>query len=195
MTKTGAVPDAGRSSARARSAASRRTIDTARRDARAADLRAGGWTWSQVAADLGVSRQHAARMAKRCLRDAAIPAAEAMLATEDARLDYAEAKLRWNVENPGPIVSGGKEIAGTTDVDRSTWAADALRRVFESRRKLHGWDAPTQRYVTISDARMNAEIERTLAELGIQQPAPAAIDNVVEAVWTEESDASGLTSP
>lgn len=133
-----------------RSRAGMRTVDQAARDNRAASLRASGMTWNAVAAELGVTGPTALRMARRCIRDAALVPAEDMLSVEDAKLDFLEAKLTEAILHPGPIVSAGRELPGSIDMDRRTRAADALRRVHESRRKLHGWDAPARRHVTMS---------------------------------------------
>ena len=123
-------------------------------------------TWGQVAAEMSVDRSTARRMAARCLRDAALPAATGMVEREAGILAEARDRLVWTMNNPGPKVSAGREIPGTTDGDVISRAADALRRNSESVRKLYGLDQPVRTQVELkTEDDVNNTLKAVMAQI------------------------------
>lgn len=144
-------------------------LGTAQRDAKCAEMRAQGMSWGQIGAALGIDRRSAARGAKRCLARVSEPAALAMRETETGLLMEAREHLLAAMRDPGPLVTGGREIPGTVDQDRRTRAADALKRNSESLRKLYGIDAPVKTQHEIrSETQLDIQIKGLMAQLVYQ---------------------------
>lgn len=124
-----------------------RTPETAERDARAAQLRADGWTLQQIADELGYADRSTARQAiQRALREIVQGPAEALIQQEAARLDslYEEALDVLNRDHV--MVSHGRIVTDDNgqplpDPGPKLAAIDRLVKVRESYRRLFGLDA------------------------------------------------------
>ncbi|MFE2311661.1 hypothetical protein ACFXC8_00420 [Streptomyces sp. NPDC059441] len=143
-----------------------RTPAGAARDAKAAQLRADGWTLTAIAEELGYyDRSTARRAILGALREVVRGPAENLVATEAARLDalYEEALevlLRDHVtvshgkvikdDDGNPLIDDGPKLA----------AIDRLVKVRESYRKLLGLDAPSR--VSVDAQQLGDEISALL---------------------------------
>lgn len=143
-----------------------RTPDSARRDARAAELRAQNWTLQAIADELGYYDASAARKAIRSALSAIVrEPAQRLIAQEAERLDslYEEALevlLRDHVtvshgkvikdDDGNPLLDDGPKLA----------AIDRLVKVRESYRKLLGLDAPSR--VSVDAQQLGDEINALL---------------------------------
>lgn len=148
-----------------------RSVDTAQRDARAAELRRDGANYQEIADRLGFSDRSRARQAvERALAaTVAEPAAE-LRALELARLDemwrhaWAVLKREHVAHSNGRVVHlDGKPLVDDGPVLN---AIDRLLRIQERRAKLLGLDAPT-RVESITIDQIESEISRLSAELGV----------------------------
>jgi hypothetical protein len=124
-----------------------RTIHTVQRDADAAELRANGLTYQQIADELGYCHKREAwRAVERAKADVIREPAERLIAVEAALLDglyvsalevlerdhYAHANGRIVKDDAGaPLLDDGPKLAAIRE----------LRQIRESFRKLHGLDA------------------------------------------------------
>jgi AraC-like DNA-binding protein len=124
-----------------------RTPETAERDARAAQLRAEGWTLQQIADELGYTDKSNARQAiQRALREIVQGPAEALIRQEAARLDSLYEEALDVLHRDHVMVSHGRIV---TDDDGNPLpddgpklaAIDRLVKVRESYRRLFGLDA------------------------------------------------------
>jgi hypothetical protein len=151
-----------------------RTEETAERDAEAARLRSRGWSYQQIADELGYAHHSNARKAvKRALEAIVAEPAEDLRQIELGRLDamwqIALAVLeRYHVtvSNGRLITIGGKPLEDDGPV---LAALDRLLKIQERRARLLGLDAPARTHVTVTDS-MEAEIERLVAQLADNQP-------------------------
>lgn len=152
-----------------------RTPQSARRDAAAADLKANGRTYQQIADELGYAdRGEAWRGVKRALVDIVREPAERLIQTEAAELDtlYVEAieilgRNHITVSN-GRIITmadeTGREIPLPDDGPKLV-ALNTAVKIRESYRKLYGLDAPSR--VSVEAETLGREISRLLdAALG-----------------------------
>lgn len=87
-----------------------RTIDSAHRDARAAELHAQNWTYQAIADELGIDRSNAIRAVQRAARAVLQGPAEEVLKLHTSRLEYAYAKAIEIAEADHVVVSHGKVI-------------------------------------------------------------------------------------
>jgi hypothetical protein len=143
-----------------------RTLESAARDAQAAQLRAEGWTLTAIAEELGYYDKSTARKAIRgVLREIVRGPAEKLIAHEAERLDtlYEEALevlLRDHVTvSHGRVITGddGKPLL---DDGPKLAAIDRLVKVRESYRKLLGLDAPSR--VSVDAQQLGDEISALL---------------------------------
>lgn len=171
-----------------------RTIDTARKDAHMAELRAQGLNYREIALamDTAVSTVH--RSVQRAIRDVPVEAVGDLRQIHGDQLDADYAKLNYLDEIAAEIltrnhyiVSEGHLVKGpdkTALVDSKPILdalnslranAEARRKNRESHRKLFGVDAPTRTEVTVltpgivetAIMQLEAEIaERANAESG-----------------------------
>ncbi|MFD5814404.1 hypothetical protein [Streptomyces sp. NPDC127038] len=171
-----------------------RTPDHARRDAAAADLRAKGRTYQQIADELGYSdRGEAHHAVRRAINDIAREPAEAAihfelerLDAELGRLEQLETAAREVLERHHVTVSAGGQIVHHQGepllddapvlqaIDRLLKIEDSRRRNGESRRKLLGLDAPSR--VSIEAEQLGREIGRLL-DAALDDPGEAAGDD------------------
>jgi len=160
-----------------------RTPETAARDARAAELRAKGWTYREIANELGYAQRRSVYEAvQRVLKEVIKEPAEAVLHFElerlDAelvRLDTLEAAARKVLTSRHIMVNNGRVILhpGTDEpmeddapvlqaIDRLVKIEDARRRNGERRAKLTGIEAAVKVDATVHEVSQE-DIE--LAEL------------------------------
>lgn len=98
-----------------------RAITTAERDGEAARLKAEGWTYKEIAEQLGyASKGSACRAVQRALKAAVVPAAGALRLREFARLE-----LLWESLEPGIEAGDVKAITEARKISES------LRRLFD----------------------------------------------------------------
>ena len=137
-----------------------RSMDTVRRDARAAELRAEGLTYKEIAAELGINKGDAWRAVQNAKADVARPAVTKLIAAESGQLDDLYVMALEIIERNHVVVSHGKVV---TMADPETGREEPLAddgprlqaiqtalRVRESYRKLHGLDA--EQKVNVSGA-------------------------------------------
>jgi hypothetical protein len=163
-----------------------RSMETAQRDAAAADLRTKGRTYQQIADELGWNDKSDARKAVlRALRDVVREPGEAVLHFElerlDAelgRLDALEAKVRAVLEARHITVSNGKVIVHPETnepmeddapvlqaADRLLKIEEARRRNGERRAKLTGIEAAVKVDATVHEVtKQDIELQEMLRE-------------------------------
>lgn len=151
------------------------TIETAERDAEAAQLRARGVGYREIAERLGFEDHSGAyRAVQRALvRTVAEPAAE-VRAVQVAQLDMLTQQALVVLEREHITIQQGRVVLleGEDGVSRPVQddgpvlaAIDRLLKIQERRAKLLGLDAPARHEVVTLDA-IDAEIDRLSAELG-----------------------------
>ena len=149
-----------------------RTVNTAERDAEAARLRARGYSYQQIADELGWSSKGDAHHAvKRVLADTVKEAGDEVRALELARLDGLHRAAMDVLEREHVTVSNGRVVAlnetPLPDDGPVLAAIDRLLKIQERRARLLGLDAPTKQAISISPERA-AAIEQLAEELGEQ---------------------------
>lgn len=150
-----------------------RTIEDADRDQQAARLRAMGYTFERIAAEVGYdSRATAYAAVQRVLRETVREAGDELRTLELERLDAMQAAAVEVLERRHVTVSNGKVIqlgGEPLEDDGPVLAAiDRMIRIQERRARLLGLDAPVRANLTVTDemtARVKALAEE-LAELG-----------------------------
>jgi DNA-binding transcriptional MerR regulator len=126
------------------------TPESAERDARAADLRAEGWTLQQIADHLGYQDRTAVRRGIQQALKAIVKApAEKLLQQEATRLDSLYEEALEILQRDHVMVSHGRVVYGDDgqplrDDGPKLQAIDRLVKVRESYRKLLGLDQPTK---------------------------------------------------
>lgn len=148
-----------------------RTPETARRDARAAELRAQGWTFQAIADELGfASKSRAQDASRRALRDIVAEPGKALVELEVTRLESLYDDVLDIFQRDHVLVSHGQIIRDDdgnpiVDDEMKLKAFDRLLRGRESFRKLLGLDAPNR--VSVEAEQLGREIGRLLdATLG-----------------------------
>jgi hypothetical protein len=127
-----------------------RTVETAHRDARAAELLAAGWTYKRIAEELGYSCHSSAIDAcRRAVRDIVQGPAEKLLALHIDRLEILYAAALEVLEGEHVVVSHGQIIRGDdgqplSDSGPKLAAIREARASLESFRKLTGLDQPAK---------------------------------------------------
>ncbi|MFC9821387.1 hypothetical protein ACFWG6_30905 [Streptomyces erythrochromogenes] len=123
------------------------TDDAVARDARAAELRAQGWTYQAIADELGYyDKSHAWRQLQNARKRILKPALEQLIATEMQQLDELYVAALEILEREHVAISQGKIMKdddGTPILDDGPRLAAIreMRMIRESFRKLHGLDA------------------------------------------------------
>lgn len=165
-----------------------KSLETAKRDAEAAQLRAEGKTYDQIAEALGFSDRSLARRAvERALAATVREPADELRQLELIRLDalWVEAVKVMTTEhitvNNGRVI----EVDGVPlkDDGPTLSAIDRLLKIMERRAKLVGLDSATKVEVLSVDA-LDREIERLTAELGASETGEAT---AAEGTQTAES--------
>lgn len=139
-----------------------RTLEGATRDARAVELRSQGWTYRQIAEELGYSSHKTVIAAcRRAIRDITKGPAEKLIALHMERLETLYEAALEVAEREHVVVSHGKIIRdddGTplTDSGPKLAALREARATLESFRKLTGIDAPSR--VSIDAQQLGDEI-------------------------------------
>lgn len=118
-----------------------RSVAAADRRIRAVELRIGGSTYKEIGEALGVSHNQAHKDVMAALKERSeqlIGKAAELTALEDAKLDELDADLariqrRGNGNDEEPLTP--MQVAGVID---------QRRKVSESKRRLHGLDAPAK---------------------------------------------------
>jgi hypothetical protein len=125
-----------------------RTPEMARRDARAAELRAEGLSYQQIADELGTDKGNAWQAVRRALRDIAEKPAQAVRDLELRRLDAMYEAVMEVLERRHVTVSHGKVIDhdGEPLIDDGPvlQAVDRLLKIQARRAALLGLDAETK---------------------------------------------------
>lgn len=127
-----------------------RTLETAARDAQAAELYAQGLTYRQIAAELGYeSHTSVVGACQRAVRDVVKSAGEQVLKVHIDRLEYLFAKAVEIAETDHVVVSHGRVVTDTDgqplkDPGPTLAAIREARASLESFRKLTGLDQPTK---------------------------------------------------
>jgi hypothetical protein len=178
----------------------RRDLGTVERDQRAAQLASKGWTYSEIAAELGyANRSVAYRAAQRCMYETAVEDGT----TEQLRRQQVEElrQLRqrmWAVlDNPPPAISRtGKIVVDdegnpVPDAAAVVAAAAVVLRANERVSRLRGTEAP-KRTVTMTGNASVSEIRAAMATWD-----PASIRAALEEAAAElaEKDAEAARRP
>lgn len=127
-----------------------RIPETAARDAKAAELRAQGWTFQQIAEELGYCDRSTARLAiRRALTDIVKGPAEKLLAIHMERLETLYEAALEVLEADHVVVSHGRIVTGEDgqplkDNGPKLAAIREARASLESFRKLTGLDQPAK---------------------------------------------------
>lgn len=142
------------------------TVETAERQAKAAELRSRGWTYRKIAEELNINVHQAHDDVKAAMRAIVEKPAKDVLAMELARLDSElerlnalEESVQRVLERKHFTISHGKIIYLGEDpleddapilqaVDRLVRIEESRRKNGESRRRLLGLDAPVKAQVT-----------------------------------------------
>ncbi len=144
----------------------KRSIVTAERDGRAAHLRAQGWTYGRIGAELNVNTGSAYAMVARAIARAPAEGANELRAIESERLTAVIAKAWEIVHADHPYVSAGRLLTGVQDAGPVLAALNLIRTTSESLRKLYGLDAPARQVITvITEDAVDAELRRLETEL------------------------------
>ena len=139
-----------------------RSIETVRRDATAAELRADGLTYQQIADQLGMSdRGEAWRAVQKAKADVAREPVAKLIQTEAAQLDSLYVAALEVLERDHVMVSHGRIVKGDDgqpllDDGPKLAAVRELRALRESYRRLFGVDAPSR--VSVDAQQLGAEI-------------------------------------
>lgn len=157
---------------------------TAELDGKAAALRVQGFTFAEIAAEMGCAVSTANDRVKRAMAAVRVASAAELVRTEDERLD-ALWKVAWREAFRNHLmVSHGKVVHITNDAGQSVpvidhgpklQALNTLLRISERRAKLHGLDAPVRHRVdVVTEDAIDAEIRRLEEEIARQdESAPA----------------------
>lgn len=142
-----------------------RSLDTARRDARAAELRAQGHTYQQIADALGVTKRSAIDACRRAVREAVDGAGKNLVTLEVTRLEAMYDEVLDILQRDHYVVSYGQIVHDDTgaplhDDEMKLKAIDRALRTRESFRKLLGLDAPSR--VSVEAEQLGREIGRLL---------------------------------
>lgn len=146
------------------------TIETARRDAHCAELRAQGLSYRKIAErfDLAVSTVYEA--VQRAIAAVPIEAVNELRAIECQRLDAIIAKAWDIVAADHPFISFGKVIMVADEVVQDAApvisALNLIRTTSESKRRLLGLDAPSRQTITvITEDAVDAELRAIESEM------------------------------
>jgi AraC-like DNA-binding protein len=155
-----------------------RTPETAARDARAAELRAEGWTLKQIADELGYSdKTNAQRGIRRTLKEIVQGPAEKLLQLETERLESLYEEALKVLERDHATVSHGKIIKDDDgnpilDDGPKLAAIDRCVKIRESYRRLHGLDKPVKVDATVTEiTQEDVALQELVAEMRAKNAA------------------------
>ncbi|MDQ0758707.1 hypothetical protein [Streptomyces canus] len=169
-------PNASRRREHGRNGRFTRTLARVRRDAQAAELRAEGHTYKQIADELGYyDKKEAWTAVRRAIADVARPAVTKLISTESAELDTLYAEALAVLQRDHVTVSHGKVIMWLNpetqeeepllDDGPKMQAIQLALRVRESYRKLHGLDQPAKIDATVHEVtQQDLELQEMLRE-------------------------------
>lgn len=145
-----------------------RDVDTAARDAEACRLRARGYTYDEIAAELGMSSKSRAYDAvQRALVDTVREPADEVRQLELIRLDEMHQAARAVMEATHYVVDKGQVVewngAPLIDDGPVLAAIDRMLRVQERRARLLGLDSPQR--VSIDAQQIGDDIRDLIAAL------------------------------
>jgi hypothetical protein len=164
-----------------------RSMATVRRDAKAAELRADGLTYEQIATELGWADKSDARKAVfRARADVARPAITRLIQTESEELDALYTEACAILQRNHITVSHGKIITWLNpetqqeepllDDGPKMQAIQTALRVRESYRKLHGLDQPAKVDATIHEVtQQDLELQELIREAQAKNAAEEAL--------------------
>ncbi|MEI5100310.1 hypothetical protein RB200_19505 [Streptomyces sp. PmtG] len=143
-----------------------RTIETARRDAQAAELRAHGLTYRQIGQELGIDQHSAVDACRRAVREAVDGAGKNLINLEVVRLEAMYDEVLDILHREHYVVSHGQIVRDDTgaplrDDEMKLKAVDRALRTRESFRRLLGLDAPSR--VSVDAEKLGREITRLLS--------------------------------
>lgn len=120
-------------------------LEIAQRRAKVIELVGQSRTYRQIAKELGISIGTVTSDFHEALKEIPRASVEDLREQEDQRLQWLLEKTLEMLENPvNPQTSGdGKSILGI-QITNPAQAMAELRKISESRRKLHGLDAPVE---------------------------------------------------
>lgn len=134
-------------------------METVERDAKAATLRRDGWTWREIARELGFADEAGAyNSAKRAMSRIPLEGAADLRRMENERLDDMERRAREVLERRHFRIANGQIVRLWTDGDVGSvpsgeWLEDdapvlaavqALLKIQQRRASLNGLDAPVK---------------------------------------------------
>ncbi|MFD3917131.1 hypothetical protein [Streptomyces sp. NPDC058603] len=143
-----------------------RSIESVRRDAAAAELRAGGLKYHEIAAELGYcDKGEAWRGVQKAKADVAREPVARLIQTEAAQLDELYVAALEVLERDHVMVSHGRIVTDEEgrpllDDGPKLNAIRELRGIRESYRKLFGTDAPSR--VSVDAQQLGDEIAALL---------------------------------
>jgi len=124
---------------------SQRRLEAFERGCQALELRKQGLSYTEIGAQLGLTKTGAYKSIMRALKRTMQEPADELRQIEGARLDTAQSAI-WDKVKGGDVL-----------------AIDRFVRISERRSKLFGLDAPTRTNIRLEE--VDAEIERQLALL------------------------------
>jgi DNA-binding Lrp family transcriptional regulator len=161
------------------------SIENARLDTEAAELRSKGWGYQRIADHLGVSVSTAHNRVRRAIARVPVQTVTEWRSEELVLLESAMKRMLLIMRTDYPVVRAGAIVKGRFDPRPNIQAAEELRRLSESRRKLLGTDAPAKIDVTVDDklGRDIDELLRSFDELGVKivDPSRSVAREAIEA--------------
>lgn len=157
----------------------------AHKHAEAAQHRANGKSYRQIAEIMRVNVHTAHDYVQLAIAAVPVEAVEALRTIELARLDEALVEALRQLRMNHVMVSHGRIIEGVVDEGPKLAAIDRIIKISESRRRLLGLDLPVKvsHEVTVhdGDSDLDREIADLLAKLGAVEESPAALEAPGEA--------------
>lgn len=145
-----------------------RSPDTAARDAEACRLRARGWTYEQIGAELGMSRGHAYEAVQRAIADIVREPAEEVRQLELLRLDEMHRTAAAVLTREHYVVDRGSVVlwdgVPLADDGPKLAAIDRLLKIQARRAALLGLDA--EKKVSVSGGVKYEVVGVNVADLG-----------------------------
>lgn len=153
-----------------------RGLEDAERRAEAARLRGKGWTYAQIAEELGYAdRASACNAVKQVLQETAQDAGDEFRAVKREQLRMLT-EATWKIlEREHILVSNGRVVSldgePLKDPGPALNAVSILLRINESERKLEGADEPAR--VSVEAQQIGAEIANLLDQLAARDDGAA----------------------